>query len=280
MQQIPLEDNFSDVIGKAAAGIGLNATALAQRAGLDEIRVLQVLDGKFESGIIASLAKLLNLHAPSLFVLATGAWRPKPVNLNGLALFNTPFPVSGYEEMTVNSYLVWDWHSREAAAFDTGANIEEMRDFIRQKNLRLRSIFLTHAHDDHTHALSDLVEVDRGITVYANELEPVKGARLFKAGNFLSIGGLQVETCLTSGHSPGGTTYVISGLDLPVAIVGDALFSCSQGGIPESYPEAMEKIRREIFSLPEETVVCPGHGPMTTIGEEMEHNPFYASIDS
>ncbi len=49
MQQIPLEDNFSDVIGKAAAGIGLNATALAQRAGLDEIRVLQVLDGKFES---------------------------------------------------------------------------------------------------------------------------------------------------------------------------------------------------------------------------------------
>ena len=274
--KIPLEDTFADVLNKAASGLGYNAMGLSRLTGLDPIRIQMVLDGKFESGTVMTLANVLDLHAPSLFQLATKAWYPEQIPLNGLAAFNTPFPVSGFEEMTVNSYLVWEPNSRVAAAFDTGANVVEMMRIIEKESLKLTSVFLTHKHDDHIQALPQLLQATGCQKVFANELEAVPGAKLFKTGTFLSIGMLGVETCLTSGHSPGGTTFVISGLDLPVAIVGDALFCSSQGGAMGSYKEAIENNKREIFSLPDETIVCPGHGPMTTVGQEREHNPFFA----
>ena len=73
----------------------------------------------------------------------------------------------------------------------------------------------------------------------------------------------------------GGLTYVITGLARPVAIVGDALFAGSMGGGVVSYADALETNRREIFTLPDDTVICPGHGPMTSVAEEKHHNPFY-----
>ena len=191
-------------------------------------------------------------------------------------MFNTPCPVPGYEEMTVNSYLIWDRVSRKATAFDTGANADAMLELIKEKGLSLSMVCLTHAHDDHVQALQPLLNATGNPPVHANILEPFPGAQLFEAGQSLSSGYLQIETCLTAGHSPGGTTYVISGLDQPVAIVGDALFCCSQGGIATGYKQAMAQNREQIFSLPDETILCPGHGPMSTLGEEKEHNPFYA----
>ena len=98
---------------------------------------------------------------------------------------------------------------------------------------------------------------------------------LGRPGDGFKIGTLSVSTRLTKGHSPGGTTYVIHGLDRPVAIVGDALFAQSMGGGMISYQDALETNRKEIFTLPDETVVCPGHGPMTSVGEEKAHNPFF-----
>jgi glyoxylase-like metal-dependent hydrolase (beta-lactamase superfamily II) len=61
-----------------------------------------------------------------------------------------------------------------------------------------------------------------------------------------------------------------------VAVVGDALFATSMGGGAISYQDAVSTNRSEIFSLPDETIVCPGHGPLTTVGWEKIHNPFFA----
>lgn len=277
--KLPLEDTFADVLSKAATGMGLNASGLSRQTGIAPHIIQRVLDGQFDSGTVINLARALNLHAPSLFQLATRAWYPEEVRLAGLAMFNTPFPVPGFDEMTVNSYLVWEPKSRVAGVFDTGANVDDMLRLIHKEGLKVKAIFLTHKHPDHIHALPELKEKTGCTLVYANEREAVPGATLFKAGKFLSLGSLGIETCLTSGHSPGGTSYIISGLDLPLAIVGDALFCCSLGGATNAYREAIESNKREIFSLPEETVICPGHGPMTTVGQEMEHNPFYAGMD-
>jgi glyoxylase-like metal-dependent hydrolase (beta-lactamase superfamily II) len=79
----------------------------------------------------------------------------------------------------------------------------------------------------------------------------------------------------TWGHSKGGISYVVSGLAKPVVVVGDALFSSSMGGGMVSFADALATNRKELFTLPDETIVCPGHGPLTTIGEEKAHNPFY-----
>jgi glyoxylase-like metal-dependent hydrolase (beta-lactamase superfamily II) len=70
-------------------------------------------------------------------------------------------------------------------------------------------------------------------------------------------------------------TYVLHGLSKPVAIVGDALFASSMGGGGVSYAEALKTNRECIFTLPDTTILCPGHGPMTTVAEEKRHNPFF-----
>jgi hydroxyacylglutathione hydrolase len=86
-----------------------------------------------------------------------------------------------------------------------------------------------------------------------------------------------VDTLLTSGHSLGGMSYVVNGLARPVAIVGDSIFAGSMGGGGVSYEDALRNNRQKILRLPENTVLCPGHGPLTTVGEERKHNPFFAS---
>jgi glyoxylase-like metal-dependent hydrolase (beta-lactamase superfamily II) len=75
-----------------------------------------------------------------------------------------------------------------------------------------------------------------------------------------------------------GVTYIVGNFpdDAPsIAIVGDAIFAGSMGGAPNAGELAKQKVRAQILSLPDETLITPGHGPLTTVGEEKENNPFY-----
>jgi glyoxylase-like metal-dependent hydrolase (beta-lactamase superfamily II) len=71
-------------------------------------------------------------------------------------------------------------------------------------------------------------------------------------------------------------TFVVTGLARPIAIVGDSLFAASMGGGAVSYEDAVRNNVEKILSLPGETIVCPGHGPLTTVGREKQGNPFFA----
>lgn len=264
---IPLEDNVGDVLRKAQRGMGLSENELLERAGISTKQWHQALAG--ESGCLQRLAPVLGLKAKALEQLAAKAWHPKPVGLEGLAGFNTPF-----SDMCVNSYLAWDAACGEAVAFDTGADCEPMLEFLSQKRLRLKLILLTHSHGDHIFELDRLQE-KTGASAWIGERELVEGAQGFAAGRDFNLGNLRIETRLTWGHSRGGITYVLHGLQRLVAIVGDALFAASMGGGAVSYNDALRTNLSEIYSLPPETVLCPGHGPLTTVAEEMEHNPFF-----
>jgi glyoxylase-like metal-dependent hydrolase (beta-lactamase superfamily II) len=72
------------------------------------------------------------------------------------------------------------------------------------------------------------------------------------------------------------TTYFVSGMSWPLAIVGDAIFSCSMGGSPTHYADQLRNNCDKIFTLPRDTVIAPGHGPLTTLALEKKHNPFFA----
>jgi len=87
---------------------------------------------------------------------------------------------------------------------------------------------------------------------------------------------LKIKALLTWGHSRGGMTFFVAGLARPVAIVGDSIFAGSMGGGNVSYKDAIKNNLEKILTLPNETVICPGHGPLTTVGEEKQHNPFFA----
>jgi glyoxylase-like metal-dependent hydrolase (beta-lactamase superfamily II) len=202
--------------------------------------------------------------------MAKGEWHPKKIeSLDGLAQFTTD-----YNGMAVNAYLVWDSAKRIAAAFDTGADSKEMVRFAKHHKLDVQLILLTHAHPDHVADLPGLRE-ETAADVFTPAREPVPGAEAIDEGKKFRLGNLQIDTRLTWGHSPGGMTYVVTGLARPIAIVGDSLFAGSMGGGNVSYRDALENNIRKILTLPDETIICPGHGPMTSVAEEKQHNPFF-----
>src|SRR5438034_679218 len=116
---------------------------------------------------------------------------------------------------------------------------------------------------------------ETGANVFTPASEPVPGAEPIEEGKRFRLGNLEINSLLTWGHSPGGMTYIVTGLARPVAIVGDSLFAGSIGGGNVSYRDALQNNLKKILTLPDETIICPGHGPMTTVGEEKQHNPFF-----
>lgn len=274
MARIPIEDNFNDVINKAQRGLQITDERLAQRAGISLADLAAVKAGRVNTAAIRRVAPHLRLSADALDSLAHKRFYPEaPTFPRGLAMFNTR-----HEDMTVNSYLVWDCGTRLAAAFDTGANCTAMLDTLHVERLTLRYIFLTHTHDDHVAALPALTAAAPRAEVWSSELEPVAhpGAKFFKENAHFHLGEIAIKTLLTAGHSPGQTTFFVTGLARPLAIVGDSVFACSMGGSAARYADQLRNNRDKIIPLPRDTVIAPGHGPLTTLAFEKRHNPFFA----
>src|SRR5881394_2135745 len=268
---IPLEDNVSDIIGKAQRGLRISDTELAEKARVSSQKIRKLREGDFDELALLRVAPVLGLAARALCEIARDQWHPKKIDeRDGLAQFNTH-----YHGMAVNAYLVWDPTSRAAAVFDTGADCTDMLRFANRHKLNVQLILLTHAHPDHVADLPRLRE-ETGADVFGPAGEPVSGAEPIDEGKHFHLGNLEIDTRLTWGHSQGGITYVVTGLARPIAIVGDSLFAGSMGGGNVSYQDALQNNVEKILTLPDETIICPGHGPMTTVGEEKEHNPFFA----
>jgi len=268
---IELEDNVGDIIGKAQRGLGISDSELAKKAGVDLQTIRKLREGDVDEQALLRVAPVLNLAAGPLCELAKGEWRPERIDeRDGFAQFNTR-----YHDMTVNAYLVWDPASRVGAAFDTGADCSEILGKINKEKLTTKMILLTHAHADHIADLSRLVK-ETGAPVYLSGKESAPIAQPISEGKTFRVGKINIESRLTWGHSPGGMTYVATGLKRPIAVVGDSLFAGSMGGGNVSYDDALKNNLEKILTLPDETILCPGHGPMTTVGEEKEHNAFFA----
>jgi glyoxylase-like metal-dependent hydrolase (beta-lactamase superfamily II) len=269
---VPLEDNFTDIIAKAQRGLSLNNETLAKRSGTSVLEIENLKSGTLDEGALRKAAKALGLGAKALWALAESRYKPTPVNEpEGLASFNSVF-----DDMTVNSFVVWDPSTKEAAFFDTGADGQPMLDFAARHGLKVKQIFITHIHTDHVFDLDRLME-KTGAQAWVCEKAPLAGAESFHAGRAFQIGTLTVDTRLTSGHAAGGVTYFIQGLAKPIGVVGDAMFAGSMGGGMVSYADALCNNREQILTLPDATIICPGHGPLTTVGEQKHANPFFAA---
>jgi hydroxyacylglutathione hydrolase len=274
MARIPIEDNFTDIIGKAQRGLGISDPELCKRAEVTAADLAAVKSGQLIDAVIRRVARHLKLGPNALEELAHKRWYPEvPVFPHGFAVFNTPF-----EDMTVNSYLIWDSRSRTAAAFDTGSDCSGMLGVLRAEKLRLQMIFLTHTHDDHVADLPKLAK-ETGAEVWASDREPsdLPGARVFKENAHFHIGTLAIKTLSTWGHSPGQTTFYVTGLSYPLAVVGDSLFAGSMGGSVAHYGDQHRNDTQKILRLPRNTVLACGHGPLSSVAQEKLHNPFFAS---
>jgi glyoxylase-like metal-dependent hydrolase (beta-lactamase superfamily II) len=271
-----LEDHVGDVIRKGRAMSNVSTEAATTAAGLTAVE-LAALE---ESGQIAkrpnfaSLASLTGLSAPKLEGIAKG-WRPAEKDLSTWRELRVITTTA--QNTTVNCYLIWDEVSREAALFDTGWDAQSILKTIEENQLALRHVFITHTHDDHIAALSAVREKFPKVRLHSSSKSAPVDQRN-RANDFIHLGSLRITNRPTPGHAEEGTTYVIGTWPddaAHVAIVGDAIFAGSIGTGNQSWELARQKVREQIFSLPGETLICPGHGPLTTVAEEKAHNPFF-----
>lgn len=193
-----------------------------------------------------------------------------------------------------NCYVVGSPSTRLGMIIDPGAEAEAIVGMVRQTGLSISLIVLTHAHVDHIGALSSvkkqtkaqfaLHEMEKRVLSFsANEAlgffnlgsfePPPQPDRLLKDGDRIKVGDLDFEVLHTPGHSPGGICLLGDG----VVFSGDTLFNYGIGRTDfpgGSYKQLIKSIRDKLMVLPDDTIVYPGHGPATTIGEERRGNPF------
>jgi hydroxyacylglutathione hydrolase len=258
-----LEDDFTYVLRKALMGHGLAPAQAAMLAGLPENEVLSFLRGTFSPDTATRLAKGLRLN-PEAFA-KHDIYQPKPLAIPGIDRIDLPF-----KGERVNAWLV-----RSGGAivlFDTGYEAKDLIDAVEAHCGRLPDrIFITHPHVDHVGAMDHYLAA--GIPIHSNGLP---GTIPMKPGDEVFCGALPIRACDLSGHANPALGFHIGGLEKPTLVTGDALFAGSMGGCasPEIYQLALGNLGIVLGPLPEETVILPGHGPTTTLGEERIANPF------
>jgi hydroxyacylglutathione hydrolase len=194
--------------------------------------------------------------------------------------------------LETNCYLVYDEETRECAVIDPGADPEKIISTIADLELKPVIVINTHGHVDHIGANSDIVQkyavplamhaADTGMLQVSDyiELSLLLGARnspapdrLLAEGDEVAVGRTSLRVIHTPGHTPGSIGFVHGGF----LFSGDTLFCGGVGrtDLPGgSWKDLERSIRERILSLPEETVVLPGHGPHTTVEQERSSNPF------
>jgi glyoxylase-like metal-dependent hydrolase (beta-lactamase superfamily II) len=200
----------------------------------------------------------------------------------------TQITVGAFQE---NCYLVADEGGNSLAIVDPGSEPERIIEEVEKTGRTVEAIWLTHAHVDHIGAIAPLKR-RWNVPVYLHPLdetlyrvggrqaqlygipyeEPPPPDHALAEGEMLKLGQLTLEVMHVPGHSPGHVVIHGDGN----ALVGDCLFAGSIGrtDLPFSNPSHLEASLKRIAALPPETVVHPGHGDSTTIGEERISNPF------
>ena len=271
-----LEDHVGDIIRKARAMSSVSLEAAAKAAGLsvEELSALEDSGRVTKRSDFAALAALIGLSAAKLEAIA-GGWLPAKEDLGTWCELRQITTTRGAN--AVNCYLVWDEVSRDAALFDTGWEVGPILALIAENQLQLRQIFFTHSHEDHIAALDEVRgKFSQALLHSGSKHAPVNQRN--RPNDFIHLGSLRITHRETPGHAEDGVTYIIGNWpeDAPaVAVVGDAIFAGSVGRGFQSWDLARQKIREQIFALPLETLICPGHGPLTTVAEEKAHNPFF-----
>ena len=274
-----LEDHAGDVLRKARLGRGVPLERVAAAARMRPEHLARFEErGKPSDGMdFDAVAGLLNLDGDKLRRVAEG-WIPAARELSRWQCLRKIESDSG--GMAVNCFLFWDRSSREAALFDTGWEAVSITDLLGQFQLALKHIFITHSHHDHVAALGELRKQAPDAAVHSNSSYAPQSQKL-REGECFSVGDLNVGWRKTPGHAVDGVTYVVDGFPgeaPPVAVVGDAVFAGSIGGALKHFEIARQHVREEILTLPESALICPGHGPVTTVGEQRDCNPFFPAL--
>lgn len=201
--------------------------------------------------------------------------------------------------LACNCSVLGDETSREAVVIDPGGETDRIETILKRHDLSVKAILVTHAHIDHVGGIQKLHSAT-GAPVYMHQADlplyqmlamqaawlgvetpaMIDVHQFLKKGDVVRAGNLALDVLWTPGHSPGSVSLYLPG-DEKRVFSGDALFKESIGRTDLWGGDAgqlLRSIKHELLALPEDTLVFPGHGPSTLIGEERERNPFLQGL--
>ncbi len=255
--------------------------ARASRVSFEAIEHWESGESSPHPSQLTALAEALELDAGRLLAIQQGLSAPAPQPREGAGPIRYVMLTGQMGGYPVHAYLFFREGAPDAVLVDTGYEPIHALEAVMQRRLILRWLVLTHCHRDHMEGAAFL-KAQTGARVAVPDVEwatyrahqrenpdlPVSASSHIEVGPDLSL-----RAIATPGHTPGGTSYIIDGL----CCVGDALFAGSTGRSmsPTGYSTLLSSLRQHVLSLPPETLLLPGHGPITTVGEERKNNPFF-----
>jgi hydroxyacylglutathione hydrolase len=275
-QQLPLEDTFGDILRKALKGTGTSEARLADATGIAKDTIAHWLkdEGAANDEQARAVAAILRLDGGKLADSAAGRWQPPAIERTDIRRHpQDPHPSNGYV------FFLRD--GRRAALVDPAGIPANLLRVLRDGDYHLQYILITHKHPDHCDATADVARAFPQAQIVMHELDVAaigalaSGAQRIRDGETLPFGDdASIRMLHTPGHTDGSSSFLFQG----ALFSGDTLFAASVGGAygeKSTYEDILNSVRSKLFSLPDDTVVMPGHGPPTKIGLEKHHNPFF-----
>ena len=192
-----------------------------------------------------------------------------------------------------NVYVIADLEAKRAALVDTSMQSHTLLDYFQRSGTTLEYIINTHGHSDHTFNNAYFKEsTGAKLLIHRGDLPMLErqGQRVnfdgmaatpspppdgfLEDGQIITVGAVEIQVLHTPGHTPGSCCLYVLG----VVMTGDTLFSGNIGGSQGeggSGPDLIRGVKSKVFVLPDETVVYPGHGQPSTVGDEKAYNPFF-----
>ncbi|MDQ6826725.1 MAG: MBL fold metallo-hydrolase [Candidatus Eremiobacteraeota bacterium] len=271
-----LEDEFSDVLKKAQRGAGLDAAALARETKLPAAAISAWANGR---GVpndtqARALAVVLKLDPAKFADAAAERWHPPALELADVRHHpQDPHPSNGY--------VFFLQGGKRAALVDPAGIPQNLLNVLRDGSYGLQYILITHKHPDHCDASAEVAAAFPQAQIVMHKADShaigalAERALAIKDGEELAFGDdVRIRMLHTPGHTDGSSSFVFK----TTVFTGDTLFAGSVGGAygdETTYVDILHSVRAKLFSLPDKTVIMPGHGPPSTIEEEKRHNPFF-----
>ncbi len=277
IEYAPLEDELGDVLEKAMRHSALTEQALAERSKVPVEKIRDAIDYRYDLTCdeICRLAAILGLNEVGLTALAQGRY-PLP-EIAGLPFCLYPLRFS-HGIGVANAYIVADCSRSTGMLFDTGTDYYQLMRVWPKRIKKLEAIFITHGETEHIGGLKELLATQGNVPVFCPEGKTIEGATALGDGARLMFGSLEVQALQTPGHCESHSCYSVTvpsaPTSQPLLVTGDILFAGSTGTAFFCRQRFMTSLQRLLAERPENTVVAPGHGPLTTIKNERRYNPF------
>lgn len=273
----PLEDELGDVLEKAMRRMKCTPEMVAERAGVSVLKIRDAVDYRPDVTCdeLRRIAAALGLNEVGLCALGSGRY-PQP-ELGALPFCVWPLRMP-HGIGVANAYLVGECGASRAILFDTGAGIDALQVAWPACIRQLDAVFLTHVEAEHAGGLCDVMARFGLTAAFVPVGASAPCARAMGEGQTCLFGGLEVTAFATPGHAAAHSCYLIRApaarTGAALLISGDLVFAGSVGGAYFSQEQLHASLRRILAEIPPGTIIAPGHGPMTTVENELRFNPF------